>query len=91
MAAGESRRGSPAEPAEVELPEIDDEAAADRNPLLSGLLYFIASEIIGDMMLMTLLPPVLMLLAVYLNFGLAWAIAVAYLGLAAQPCRSSAC
>ena len=48
---------------------------------MSGLLYFIASEIIGDLMLMTLLPPMLILLAVYLNFGLAWAIAAAYLGL----------
>ncbi|MEX0643113.1 MAG: Pls/PosA family non-ribosomal peptide synthetase, partial [Pirellulales bacterium] len=81
MAASESRRGSPAEPAEVVVPEINEEAAARRNPLLFGLLYFIASEIIGDLLLMTLVPPLLILLTVYLNFGLAWTIAAAYLAL----------
>jgi non-ribosomal peptide synthetase-like protein len=79
--SGESRRGSPAEPAEVILPEISNEAAAARSPLLFGMLYFLASEIIGDMLMLTFLPPTLVVLATYLYFGLGWAIAVAYLSI----------
>jgi non-ribosomal peptide synthetase-like protein len=79
--AGQSYRGSPAEPGEVSLPPVDERAAINRWPLLYGTLYFLASEIVGDVLLLTLLPPLLVLAAAYLNFGIAGAIIAVYVSL----------
>jgi non-ribosomal peptide synthetase-like protein len=78
MSAGESRRGSPAEPAEVSLPEIDEAVATERRPFLYGVLYFLASEIVGDLMLLTLVPPLLIIAAAYLYLGVVGAVVTAY-------------
>ena len=81
IGAGEARRGSPAEPAEVSLPEIDEAAAPRRRPFLWGVLYFLTSEIVGDLMLLTLLPPTLILVAAYLYFGVVGTIVTLYLSI----------
>ena len=81
MEAGEQRRGSPAEKGDVNLPEIDELGICQRRPFLWGMLYFLASEIVGDLMLLTLIPPLLIVAAAYLYLGVAGAIATAYLSI----------
>lgn len=81
IAAGEARRGSPAEPAVVELPLVDEKAARARWPFVYGVLFFVVSEIVGDLMLLTMLPPLLIAVTAYLNFGIAGALVAAYVSL----------
>src|SRR5690606_12925279 len=56
--SGEGRRGSPAEPALVPLPEISEEAARKRHPFWFGLAHFLASEVVGELLLLTAVPSV---------------------------------
>jgi len=94
MESGEQRRGSPAEKAEVPLPEIDESESQRRRPFLWGVLYFLASEIVGDLMLLTLVPPLLMLAAAYLKFGVLGALVTAYVSIPLNLllfCLTSAC
>jgi non-ribosomal peptide synthetase-like protein len=70
MKAGEARRGSPAEPADVSLPCIDDNVATRRHPFLFGVIHYFVGGLISDLMLLTLLPSLALILAGYLCFGL---------------------
>jgi non-ribosomal peptide synthetase-like protein len=79
--ASQSWRGSPAEPGEVSLPPIDAQVAKNRWPFVYGLVFFIASEIIGDAMLLALVPPLLLVAGAYLAWGVGGAIVTAYASL----------
>jgi non-ribosomal peptide synthetase-like protein len=61
MEAGEARRGSPAEPAPVKIPEVSEEDAYRRHPFLFGLLQFIASEVVGEVFVLGLAIPMMIL------------------------------
>jgi non-ribosomal peptide synthetase-like protein len=72
---GESWRGSPAELADVSLPAIPDRAKR-RSPLESGVMLFLASEVIGEFVLLTaVLPITLIATYAFLKGGLVWAMA----------------
>jgi non-ribosomal peptide synthetase-like protein len=78
MACGESRRGSPAEVADVSLPDVsatDRSTAKRRHPFLFAMLQFVASELVGELLLMTTIPSAAIVLAAYQFFGLGWALA----------------
>jgi non-ribosomal peptide synthetase-like protein len=54
---GESRRGSPARPAEVRVPEpTHDRPARRRRPVLFGLLHVIALYLVGALLIPTTIP-----------------------------------
>lgn len=79
MKPGESRAGSPAEPAEVTLPEIDEENATHGAPFLFGMFHFLASEVVGELLLLTIVPLLLTVIVTYLYAGLGWAIVSVFL------------
>ncbi len=54
--AGEGRRGSPAAPAAVDLPALPDRPRR-RHPVLFGMLLFLASEIVGEAILLGIAVP----------------------------------
>src|SRR5262249_2989023 len=82
MKSGEARRGSPAEPAEVNLPRINEDRARGKHPLLFGLAHFLVSGVVGALTLLSAVPPLALVLGAYLLFGLAGAIVA---GVAAIP------
>ena len=55
MAAGESRRGSPAQPAEILLPEVDNQAKP-RHPFIFGLIHLVLAELMGVFIFITSIP-----------------------------------
>src|SRR5262249_57711454 len=79
---GGARRGSPAEPAEVNLPCINEDRARGKHPLLFGLAHFLVSGVVGALTLLSAVPPLALVLGAYLLFGLAGAIVA---GVAAIP------
>ncbi len=56
MRTGESRQGAPAQPASVVLPPIDAGRTRRRHPIFFGILHFIAGELVGELILLALLP-----------------------------------
>lgn len=75
IVSGEGRRGSPAQPAEVPLPEISDEAATQRHPFWMGWAHFLASEVVGELMLLTAVPSILLIVGTYLvTHSIPWTI-----------------
>jgi non-ribosomal peptide synthetase-like protein len=78
--SGEARRGSPAQPAVISLPSVPEEPRR-RHPFLFGLLFFVAGEIIGELVLLSAVPPLVIAIATYLYFGLAWAVASVFLSI----------
>jgi non-ribosomal peptide synthetase-like protein len=81
LKSGEARRGSPAEPAEVRLPAIDERVATRRHPFLFGLAHYLASSVIGVLMLLTVVPSLAMIVGAYFLFGLGWAAAAVVLSI----------
>lgn len=65
MKPGESRRGSPAEMADVSVPNIEESNALPRKPFLFGIYYFLAAEVLVTLLGTTLLPTVLVMVAGY--------------------------
>ena len=74
MAPGESRRGSPAQPTEVDLPKICEGRAARRHPFLFGLIHLLALEVLGFIMLIALVPPGAIIVSAFLFGGFLWLI-----------------
>lgn len=81
MKSGEARQGSPAVPADVQLPEVSEHVLTRRRPLLWGMLFYLASEIVGELMLVNLVPPVLISWAAYAYLGPLWSIASIFVAL----------
>ncbi|MBN1910013.1 MAG: amino acid adenylation domain-containing protein, partial [Pirellulales bacterium] len=57
--AGQSRRGSPAQPAKVDLPEVAEARAARRHPILFGLIHVFLVAVLEMALLVTAIPSVL--------------------------------
>lgn len=75
MKTGESRRGSPAQPATVTLPEPPDGRAVDRKPFRYALLHLLAAyfvSFVASLIGLVFLAP---LILVYWKGGLFWTIA----------------
>ncbi len=70
MTAGESRRGSPAQPAEVNVPEFCEQRATHKHPVWFGFLHFVASEVVGELILLMLAPTVALIGVAYWWGGL---------------------
>ncbi len=75
MGAGETRRGSPAQPAEVTLPEITEKHIGRRHSFLFGMIHFLLAEALGVYLLITSIPSLLIVTTVFLMGGFSWAIA----------------
>jgi len=71
----ESRRGSPAEPAEVPLPEVTDAEADRRHPFLFGLVHIALVGILGIVMVVTAIPSIIIVLFPLMVGGTLWAMA----------------
>ncbi len=78
---GESRRGSPAAAAVVSVPRVNEERAAQRHPFWWGLAFFIAGEIVGEMVLLTTLPPLAIIYGCFLWGGISGAVAGVFLSI----------
>src|SRR5262249_30233998 len=68
MKSKEARRGSPAEPAEVNLPCINEERARGKHPLFFGLVHFLVNGVVGVLTLLSAVPPLALVLGAYLLF-----------------------
>lgn len=80
--SGQTLRGSPAQPAQVSLPEIKERVPRRRHPILFGLLHFIAGEIVGEIFLLTAVMPILLCVGwAFAFFGLTGAIASLFLAI----------
>jgi non-ribosomal peptide synthetase-like protein len=79
MNAGESQRGSPAEAAEVSLPEFDETANTSRGPWLAGLLFYLGGVIIVNGLLLAFVLPLLAIAAEFSHFGAIAALVAVYL------------
>jgi len=73
--AGQSRRGSPAEPAEVPLPEISDAQAARRHPFLFGVIHLLLIAVLEVLMFTTAIPSLVIMAFPMFVGGVLWAIA----------------
>ena len=79
MPAGESRRGSPAQPAKVDLPEITDAQATHRHPLVFGMIHIILVEVLAIIMFITVLPSLVIVTFPLLLGGIRWAMVSAFI------------
>lgn len=75
MAAGESRRGAPAQPASVAVPEVAEEARPKRRPFLFGLLHLLVAEFVALGLVVTALPSLALVVGALIVGG--WPLAAA--------------
>ncbi|MBN2296561.1 MAG: amino acid adenylation domain-containing protein [Pirellulales bacterium] len=73
MEAGQARRGSPAQAAEVALPDISDEQASRRHPFLFGLIHLLLAGLLGIVMFVTAIPSIIIVLFPLMVGGTLWA------------------
>ena len=82
MPAGTSWKGSPAQVGQVDLPRVESIAHAKSRPFLFGLLHFLASELVGELLLLAVLFPVsLVAFLGYFLGGAAWVLGSLLLGI----------
>jgi non-ribosomal peptide synthetase-like protein len=79
MGAGEFRRGVPAEPAEVEVPEARNGENIPRRPILFGLCHLALIYVMGYLAIFSIVPSIY-LVAYALDFGILWGIAATFAG-----------
>jgi non-ribosomal peptide synthetase-like protein len=77
MNAAESRRGSPAQPASVEVPQPPEGKAARRYPVLFGLLHLLVIYVGQIFLLLTALPSLALVIYAIYKWGLLWGFASA--------------
>jgi non-ribosomal peptide synthetase-like protein len=78
MQPAESRRGSPALPAEVRLPEPPQQERHRRRPLLFGLLHLGLIYVMGYLLILTAAPAATLVLLGFQYGGAGWAAAAAF-------------
>ena len=79
MGSGEFRRGVPAEPAEVEVPEVRDGETIPRRPILFGLCHLALIYVMGYLAIFSIVPSIY-LVAYALDFGILWGLAATFAG-----------
>src|SRR5262249_27850146 len=72
--SGGARRGSPAEPAEVCLPKIDESVAGSRRPILFGLAHYAVGWVVDLLLWLATLPTLALTLGAWYFLGLGWAV-----------------
>jgi non-ribosomal peptide synthetase-like protein len=79
IAAGESHRGAPAEPAQVDVPQASNGEKVPQRPFLFGLLHLALIYVIGYVAIFSLVPSI-HLVANALAAGVLWGIAATFAG-----------